>query len=187
MAIVTVAEVKQYLNISDLPNLTLTGDTTSTGIIITNISTIGLKPGDTITGTPITTSTGVTITSIISPTSLQISQPAIATSTGAILTISNRNSMYDTMIALYEPVVEEYILQYTNNTFKDSTGTVVYPATIKQVASKMIWLHINSAKSGSFGVKSESLGNHSVTYSDTTDFGADILNTLKQYRKIRVL
>jgi hypothetical protein len=59
---------------------------------------------------------------------------------------------------------------------------VKWPKQLKPVAAQMIWNKIDQAKRGP--VQSESLGDYSVTYSNT-DYAPNVMQSLKPYTKLR--
>jgi|GEM_PF-3479356 len=73
----------------------------------------------------------------------------------------------DPVIDMIIPAAEDYVREYTNNDF--TTG---YPQMAKMATIKFIGLHLKSYDSQQ--IKSESVPEHSVTYTDN-----DIENGLK--------
>jgi len=59
---------------------------------------------------------------------------------------------------------------------------VKWPKQLKPVAAQMIWNRIDQAKRGP--VQSESLGDYSVTYSDS-DYPRNVIQSLRPYTKLR--
>jgi hypothetical protein len=181
MAILTLEECKNYLDISDDGDLTTTG-TTATGsdIIIAIPTTDGIREGNSITASAFTSS--ALVASIPSDgVSLVIDQAAGSSLTGMSFKVSNRGSAYDAMITLYIPAVEAFINTYCRDTFTS------WSDDLKATAAKMVWLNISNAKKA--GVKtSESLGDYSVSYAEPTQFmsaySASILAVLNMYRKV---
>jgi hypothetical protein len=175
MSLITKAEAKALLNIVSPANFTIVGST-STGVIDITIDSTNLQVGDTLNATELDTNT--LITSIISPTKIQVDKPAIGTNGISSITVSNRISKYDTMMDVYIPVVESIVIDYCNNDFTTYSST---PASIKMVLSKLLWLHINNPKAGSFGVTDESYDSISVSYG-VDAYSKDIINLLDQHR-----
>lgn len=72
----------------------------------------------------------------------------------------------DAVITVWLEAVEQMILRYTNNTFRDymQDGVIVYPADIKMGAVNLIKWELGNREK--VGVASESISRHSVTYFD---------------------
>lgn len=88
--------------------------------------------------------------------------------------------------------LEAFIVQYTNNTFKNrSTGLVEYPKSIKMAVVDIIsWMlrkeAINSTDVDGKPIQSETISRHSVTYaSDSTESDIDSRSGLpKKYTAV---
>lgn len=74
----------------------------------------------------------------------------------------------DAVVAVWLEAVEQMILRYTNNTFRDymQDGVIIYPADIKMGAVNLIKWELGNREK--VGVASESISRHSVTYFDMT-------------------
>jgi hypothetical protein len=83
----------------------------------------------------------------------------------------------DAYLAAMLPLVEEYVVEYCNQDFKDATGVVVFPGGVKIAIAKMCQYQMRES-----GVQSESLARHSVTY-DGSKMPSDITNLLNSYRR----
>lgn len=62
---------------------------------------------------------------------------------------------------------------------------VKWPASLKVPAAKMVWHLIDKAKDS--GVRSESLGDYSVTYAGTNAYPETVLAGLAKWRKVRMV
>ena len=86
----------------------------------------------------------------------------------------------DSELELMLAGLEDLIVQYTNNNFRNRTsGNVEYPAAVKMaVVDMMKWKlrneALNSEDTGNKPVASETISRHSVTYAqDSTDSDID--------------
>jgi hypothetical protein len=78
---------------------------------------------------------------------------------------------YDTLIEALIPIVEEDYLAIRNKAFDlDDSEETVYPTGSEGVAIRMIGYQLNVQ--GQFGISSESLSRHSITYQQSTGTGA---------------
>ena len=95
-----------------------------------------------------------------------------------ILGITDRDELISALI----PLVEEDYLAIRNKPFDtDDDGDTVYPSGAELAAIQMIGFRINLQKSQ--GVKSESLGDHSVSYADIGGgaYPKSITNSIKRF------
>lgn len=89
----------------------------------------------------------------------------------------------DDAIDLLIPAVQDFIKTYCNNSFLNSEGEESFPAGLKLPAAKMIGIDLN--KKILSGTQSESLGDHSISF--TGDYPASILKALNLYRKVKFI
>jgi hypothetical protein len=89
----------------------------------------------------------------------------------------------DDAIDLLIPAVQDFIKTYCNNSFLNSEGAESFPDGLKLPVAKMIGIDLN--KKILSGTQSESLGDHSISF--TGDYPASILKTLNHYRKVKFI
>ena len=189
MALLTLAQTKTILQISDDPDILLSATTTDTSATLSAItSTAGIKAGDTVTGAGI--QAGTVVSSVPSgDTTLVLSKPSTASGTGVAILISLRGSSYDALITLYIPIVEAFINRYCNETFGvlvDNVDSNPWPTSLQIPASQMIWSNIANIKSQGT-LQSHSLGDFSETFVGggvAGTYSQNILSTLNMYRKV---
>ena len=94
-----------------------------------------------------------------------------------ILGISGRDEVISALI----PLVEEDYLAIRNKPFESEDGETIYPTGSELTAIQMIGYRINLQKSQ--GVKSKSLGDHSVSYADIGDgaYPKSITGSIKRF------
>ena len=85
----------------------------------------------------------------------------------------------DAQITALIPLVEEWIMGYTNQLIPDPEGN--YPAGYKKIAIEMVAHDINTLKSK--GISSESLSRHSISFNAVSDYPPTILRGLR--RRVR--
>lgn len=87
----------------------------------------------------------------------------------------------DAQITALIPLVESDYLNIRNKAFDVVNGVIVYPAGSEMTAIKMIDWQMNNAKS--YGKKSESLGDYSVSYEDAkiSEYPLALTNVIRKY------
>ena len=87
----------------------------------------------------------------------------------------------DAQITALIPLVESDYLNIRNKAFDVVNSVIVYPAGSEMTAIKMIDWQMNNAKS--YGKKSESLGDYSVTYQENkvSEYPVSLTNSIKKY------
>ena len=185
MAVMTLEQCKALIRLQNDPSLSIVGGVTLTSDIITPIDTIGLRVGNKLSGSAIASSAA--IAEITNETTLRMTASAIMTDASAAITVYDRGNEYDDLIALYIPVVEDYIKTYCNTDFLDADGVEVWPDMVVATAAKMVWFEIGNAnQTTTLGMKSESIGKYSYTTGETS-YPEHIISKLKMYRRPRII
>ncbi len=109
---------------------------------------------------------------------------AITTLENVKILLGISDTSQDDKINLYIPLVESDYLNIRNKPFDtDTNDDIVYPTGSELTSIKMI--AFNLQRINSQGVRSESLGEYSVSFSDVGVYPEDIIKHIKKFAVAR--
>lgn len=94
--------------------------------------------------------------------------------------LSITDSSKDSVITALIPIVEEFVIRYCNNDFKNSEGVTSFPAGLKLPVAQLIKFQLEYK-----GVSGESIGDYSVSFFGNIPDG--IRSMLKPYKKLKFI
>jgi len=98
------------------------------------------------------------------------------------LSISIEDKSRDSTIQSLISEFEDFIKSECNNDFKDENGSVSYPRLFGSLAVEYVGKNLETRRLK--GVQSESLGDHSISFS-SSNYSESFQQTINKYRKVK--